>query len=209
MNQSFQIYLIQATILILLPQVISGNVDCASLISQMKSQMKSAGQTETEDMDRAWQMQEEFFKKCIIPCLIGCALDAESGDEEAAQRRKKKFCEDIDCKHVLSQLKSAVHDVKGAINMQEIGSLKYILPVAGLFIGPAAVAYGISTLGFGGGGIVAKSLAAKFMATYGGAVPWGSVCAILQSIGAAGMSTGLAGGSALAGAAAGAKMGEA
>lgn len=45
----------------------------------------------------------------------------------------------------------------------------------------------IAAAGFGSGGIVAGSFAAWFMSTYGGAVSAGSLCALLQSAGAAGL----------------------
>ncbi|KAI8600255.1 hypothetical protein EDD21DRAFT_377662 [Dissophora ornata] len=45
----------------------------------------------------------------------------------------------------------------------------------------------VRVIGFGPTGIVAGSLAASFMASYGGTVVVGSICAILQSIGAAGL----------------------
>ncbi|KAH7280011.1 hypothetical protein KP509_37G048000 [Ceratopteris richardii] len=56
-----------------------------------------------------------------------------------------------------------------------------MVPVLGL----AAV----SLAGFTATGITAGSPAAMLMSTYGGAVPAGSLCAVLQSIGAAGVTT--------------------
>ncbi|KAI7823393.1 hypothetical protein BC939DRAFT_451976 [Gamsiella multidivaricata] len=55
-------------------------------------------------------------------------------------------------------------------------------------IGGAAAAALVATavawvIGFGPTGITAGSLATSIMATYGGAVPSGSFCAIMQSIG--------------------------
>ncbi|XP_071623751.1 interferon alpha-inducible protein 27, mitochondrial-like [Heliangelus exortis] len=62
---------------------------------------------------------------------------------------------------------------------------------AGLAFGIPAV---VSFMGFTEGGILAGSLAAKMMSATaianGGAVPAGSIVALLQSIGAAGLSTG-------------------
>ncbi|EFJ23313.1 hypothetical protein SELMODRAFT_442876 [Selaginella moellendorffii] len=54
---------------------------------------------------------------------------------------------------------------------------------------PAVVSAGIAAAGFAGTGITAGSAAASIMSLYGGAVPAGSLCAILQSVGAAGLST--------------------
>ncbi|KAH7280016.1 hypothetical protein KP509_37G048300 [Ceratopteris richardii] len=48
---------------------------------------------------------------------------------------------------------------------------------------PAAIYFA----GFTTAGIAAGSLGATLMSTYGGAVPAGSLCAVLQSIGAAGL----------------------
>lgn len=53
--------------------------------------------------------------------------------------------------------------------------------------GPVAVTTGVGLLGFGTGGITAGSWAAGFMASYGGTVASGSACAVLQSVGAAGL----------------------
>ncbi|KAL2628932.1 hypothetical protein R1flu_013618 [Riccia fluitans] len=55
---------------------------------------------------------------------------------------------------------------------------------------PLAIPAVVSSLGFGPAGIAAGFLAASFMASYGGTVGAGSVCAILQSIGAVGTFTG-------------------
>ncbi|KAG0373909.1 hypothetical protein BGX24_011097 [Mortierella sp. AD032] len=46
----------------------------------------------------------------------------------------------------------------------------------------------IGVLGFVSSGIVAGSVASRIMASYGGAVPAGSLCATLQSYGATGLS---------------------
>ncbi|EFJ05400.1 hypothetical protein SELMODRAFT_449149 [Selaginella moellendorffii] len=54
---------------------------------------------------------------------------------------------------------------------------------------PAVVSAGIAAAGFAGAGITAGSAAASIMSLYGGAVPAGSLFAILQSVGAAGLST--------------------
>ena len=44
-------------------------------------------------------------------------------------------------------------------------------------------------IGFAAGGIAKGSMAASFMASYGGAVTAGSACATMQSVGAAGLAT--------------------
>lgn len=79
--------------------------------------------------------------------------------------------------------------------------------VVGAVALPLAIPAAVGALGFGSGGIIAGSWAASFMASYGGAVTAGSACAVLQSIGAAGLAgTGIAtavAGGAAAGAATG------
>ncbi|CAH1767373.1 10268_t:CDS:2, partial [Entrophospora sp. SA101] len=57
------------------------------------------------------------------------------------------------------------------------------------FMAPYIVAGVVSAIGFEAGGIAVGSFAAWIMSLYNGAVTSGSVCAILQSIGAAGLGT--------------------
>ncbi|KAG0198803.1 hypothetical protein BGX33_012067 [Mortierella sp. NVP41] len=59
----------------------------------------------------------------------------------------------------------------------------------GVVAAPLVVTAAIGALGFGAGGIAAGSWAAGFMASYGGTVASGSACAVLQSVGSAGLST--------------------
>ncbi|KAF9345208.1 hypothetical protein BGX26_003399, partial [Mortierella sp. AD094] len=54
-------------------------------------------------------------------------------------------------------------------------------------VAPFVFVGAVSAFGFGAAGIVGGSPAAAFMASYGGAVSSGSLCATLQSIGAAGL----------------------
>lgn len=56
-------------------------------------------------------------------------------------------------------------------------------------VGVAMVNPVLGAIGFTKGGIVGGSAAASFMASYGGAVTSGSICAICQSVGAAGLGT--------------------
>ena len=60
-------------------------------------------------------------------------------------------------------------------------------------IGAATFAIGtplvLGAIGFGAGGIAAGSSATAIMASYGGVVAKGSICALLQSAGAAGVGT--------------------
>src|SRR5690242_12797635 len=53
----------------------------------------------------------------------------------------------------------------------------------------AVVGAVVGALGFGSGGIMAGSVAASIMSSYSGFVTAGSLCAILQSIGAIGITT--------------------
>ncbi|MCO5605417.1 hypothetical protein L7F22_059601 [Adiantum nelumboides] len=59
----------------------------------------------------------------------------------------------------------------------------------GVAVLPIAVPAAVAAAGFGAGGITAGTWAAGLMASYGGAVPVGSLCATLQSVGAAGLAT--------------------
>ena len=63
--------------------------------------------------------------------------------------------------------------------------------VAGSILSPVFASITITATGFGMGGILAGSPAAALMSSYGGNVTAGSLRAILQSIGASGMSSGL------------------
>lgn len=57
-------------------------------------------------------------------------------------------------------------------------------------VAPLAVTGIVGALGFQAGGIVAGSAAAGIMASSGGAVAAGSICAVLQSVGAVGLGVG-------------------
>jgi len=61
--------------------------------------------------------------------------------------------------------------------------------VAGAVSGPALTTSGVQALGFQGG-ILAGTPATAIMSLYGGSVPAGSCCAVLQSIGAVGLGVG-------------------
>ncbi|KAI8905382.1 hypothetical protein DFJ77DRAFT_479296 [Powellomyces hirtus] len=63
--------------------------------------------------------------------------------------------------------------------------------VAGAVALPWAIPAVVTALGFGLGGIGPGTLATSIMASYGGAVTAGSACAVMQSIGAAGLSAGV------------------
>ncbi|CAG8781440.1 13949_t:CDS:1, partial [Cetraspora pellucida] len=61
------------------------------------------------------------------------------------------------------------------------------LTVSGLVLGPLAFVGAVGAIGFGSGGIAAGSIAAWIMSLNGGATAAGSLVAILQSVGAAGL----------------------
>lgn len=90
--------------------------------------------------------------------------------------------------------------------------LGLLIAGVGAYFAPILLQLIVSALGFGKGGIVAGSLASSFMETYAGFVGAGSLCATLQSVGAAGLGPGGAALASLAGAAAGwwtgSKLGE-
>ena len=62
--------------------------------------------------------------------------------------------------------------------------------LAGVALGPAAIGGLVATLGFGEAGIAAGSIAAWMMSLHRGYVAAGSLVAILQSVGAAGLGIG-------------------
>ncbi|MCO5550416.1 hypothetical protein L7F22_003902 [Adiantum nelumboides] len=59
----------------------------------------------------------------------------------------------------------------------------------GVAASPLWVPAVVGMAGFGASGVVASSWGAALMSTYGGLVPAGSVCAMLQSVGTAGLAT--------------------
>jgi len=85
-----------------------------------------------------------------------------------------------------------IHIVVGTVSSKS-GNLTsnrfaYAAGAAGvcLIAAPLVIPAAVSAVGFGSGGIAAGSWAAGFMASYGGIVEAGSICAIMQSIGAVG-----------------------
>ncbi|KAL3832781.1 hypothetical protein ACJMK2_024395 [Sinanodonta woodiana] len=71
-------------------------------------------------------------------------------------------------------------------------------------LAPFAIPAGVATIGFTTAGILKGSIAAGMMASYGGLVPAGSVVAVMQSVGAAGLGVGGIAAAGATGAAAGA-----
>ncbi|KAF9173945.1 hypothetical protein BGX21_001910 [Mortierella sp. AD011] len=71
--------------------------------------------------------------------------------------------------------------------MAEASSSPLRSAVAAACVAPSLFTSAVAAAGFGASGIVAGSPAAAFMASYGGLVSSGSICATLQSIGAVGL----------------------
>jgi len=59
--------------------------------------------------------------------------------------------------------------------------------VVGVVAAPVVVSTAVATIGFTSAGIAAGSWATTIMSSYGGYVTTGSACAVLQSVGAAGL----------------------
>ena len=202
------------------------NINTVPVISQIKSAVEAC----SGDLEAALETQEEFSRKCIFVSQIRSAVEAGLGDCEAALETQVLFASEIDAFPVLSQIKSAVQaccgDMEAASKTQEIFSKECLvvsqvrsaveaafgehtsalqtqkqflegpgLSQLGLFAGsilsPLLTTLSITATGFGIEGILAGSPAAALMSSYGGNVAAGSLCAILQSIGACGMSSGL------------------
>ncbi|KAI8596688.1 hypothetical protein EDD21DRAFT_239412 [Dissophora ornata] len=66
-------------------------------------------------------------------------------------------------------------------------AIAIIVGLAGYIAAPFLFIFTIGMLGYSAAGIAAGSWAASFMASYGGTVVVGSICVVLQSIGAAGL----------------------
>ena len=203
-----------------------GNINTVPVISQIKSAVEAC----SGDLETASRTQEEFSRKCIVVSQLRSAVEAGLGNFEAALETQIVFASQIDAVPVLSQIKSAVQagcgDMEAASKTQEIFSKECLLVsqlrstveasfgdhtsalqtqkqflegpclsqlglVAGSILSPVLATITITAAGFGTGGILAGSPAAALMSSYGGNVTAGSLCAILQSIGASGMSSGL------------------
>nr|CAG8594675.1 13645_t:CDS:2 [Entrophospora candida] len=85
-------------------------------------------------------------------------------------------------------------NIRGCNSHTHLSKLESALKFGGAafvaaFMAPYIVAGVVSAIGFEAGGIAVGSFAAWIMSLYNGAVTSGSVCAILQSIGAAGLGT--------------------
>jgi hypothetical protein len=105
----------------------------------------------------------------------------------------------------IKKLRAATTDEERA---RWIGVVFIVLGAAiGMILAPIVLEAIVGAMGFEAGGITAGTLATRIMASYGGHVTVGSLCAGLQSIGAAGLSAGASAIVALIGALAGGSLG--
>jgi hypothetical protein len=99
-----------------------GNINTVPVISQIKSAVEAC----SGDLEAALETQEEFSRKCIVVSQIRSAVEAGLGDCEAAFETQVLFASEIDAFPVLSQIKSAVQawcgDMEAAKETQEIFS---------------------------------------------------------------------------------------
>jgi hypothetical protein len=125
------------------------------------SQIKSAVQAGCGDVHNARRTQIAFSRQCLLVSQIRSAAEASLGNTDAALSTQKEF-------------------INGP-------GLAQLAVVVGCVAGPLIGAASIGAAGFGEGGIVAGTLAAEYMSSYGGVVSAGSLCAVLQSAGAVGL----------------------
>ncbi|KAF9352767.1 hypothetical protein BGX34_011971 [Mortierella sp. NVP85] len=109
-------------------------------------------------------------------------------------------------------LVAGIENLRAATTDEErarwIGVLLVVLSAAiGMVLAPIVLEAIVGAMGFGTGGITAGTMATRIMASYGGRVTVGSLCAGLQSIGAAGLSAGASAIVALIGGLAGGSLG--
>ncbi|XXQ34192.1 Interferon-induced 6-16 family [Plasmodiophora brassicae] len=180
---------------------------CGMIVSQIMSWIQPS-EDDSYVLDAAFKFLVDLSKHCpMVSHLKSVIQQAACGDLDATF----KILVDLS-KHfpLFSQLQSPIlavqGDMDGARDTQLVFStgghgLALVFVIACAVAGPTIAAACIAAAGFGQGGIVAGSAAAGFMGSYGGAVSAGSLCAVLQSAGAAGLSPGLSSASAAASAA--------
>lgn len=134
-------------------------IDAIPIFSQVKSLIQFA----TGDRNAALETQDKFSKECVLVSQVRSIVEACSGNVEGAKETQKQF-------------------LKGP-------GLAHAAVFSSFAITPFAASASVSNFGFTPGGIESASHAAALMASYSGYVPKGSLCAILQSFGAAGMPT--------------------
>ena len=157
------------------------------------SQMKSLWQACVGDMEGARVTQETFSIVFPIVSQLRSLVEVSMGDADSARRTQEKFSKNCP---VVSQIRSLFEyvfgDAKAAGQTQEEffsgPGVGLAIAAIGALLGPLIGTAIIGALGFGAGGIGAGTAAAYFMSTYGGSVSMGSICALLQSAGAIGLS---------------------
>jgi hypothetical protein len=102
------------------------------------------------------------------------------------------FFSTMDYIPIVSQVKSIVQCAQGDVQGAKKTQVKFLtspvpIVIASAAATPVALMGAVGALGFTASGIAAGSWGAGLMASYGGAVASGSLCSVLQSIGAAGL----------------------
>lgn len=123
------------------------------------SQTKSIVEASCGQWNEAIKTQEQFSKQCIGVSQVRSLVHLASGDKESAINTQREF-------------------------IQGPGPIQGALIATSIFA-PVTI---VTALGFTTNGITAGSTAAAIMSSYGGNVSTGSICAIMQSIGATGLS---------------------
>eukprot|EP01041_Mallomonas_annulata_P004787 gene4787-9541_t len=208
-----------------------GNINSIPVISQIKSAVEAS----YGDMESACRTQVEFSKTCPVVSQFRSLVEVSCGNPDEALKTQMEFshvmaldsfpvasqiksaiqasCGDMDASlqaqekfsrqcMVVSQVRSAVEaimgDLKAAENTQhtflEGPGIAQGIFIVGVCAAPAMAAASIAAMGFETGGI-------------GGAVSAGSACVLLQSAGAAGLSTGASLGCSVVGGTVGAAVG--
>ncbi|CAG8578052.1 1366_t:CDS:2 [Paraglomus occultum] len=90
-------------------------------------------------------------------------------------------------KSVNNRLVSVGKDMHKKVSTMPLPSKIAVATVVGVVAAPVVVSAAVTTIGFTSAGITSGSMAATFMSSYGGYVTAGSACALMQSIGAAGL----------------------
>jgi len=159
------------------------------------SQVKSAVQACKGDMKGALITQENFSKRCVLVSQVQSAVEAAVVSCEEAEKTQREFISP-QVRANLYTINTAFPRVKGVIyepyhsSVTEPGCPR---------VSPGRYYLGLHCsdryhrwVGLWHCCITAGSWAAGFMSTYGGLIPAGSACAVLQSAGAAGISAGTA-----------------
>ncbi|KAJ3126561.1 hypothetical protein HK098_007390 [Nowakowskiella sp. JEL0407] len=170
------------------------------------SQCRSIVESAMGNNEAALQTQKEFIAENgveSIPVLSQIVSVAKviGGDTEGALKTQDTFSKTcVGVSQCRSLVAASMGNMKEAEEIQKEflhgPGLQHAVVVASAVAAPIIATGAVAAIGFGEGGIVAGSLAAQIMSLYGGSVPAGSLCAILQSMGAIGMTAGQVAGTA-------------